>query len=45
MVKGVDYDWDKFSSFQEYDEFIKDLLIEIKRVMKSSATLWVISTQ
>ncbi|MFN3471287.1 MAG: DNA-methyltransferase [Aquificaceae bacterium] len=44
IVDGVDDEWDKFSSFQEYDEFIRNLLIEVKRVMKFSATLWVIST-
>lgn len=44
IVKGVNDEWDKFSSFQEYDEFIRRLLIEAKRVMKPHATIWVIST-
>ncbi len=44
QVEGVDDEWDKFSSFQEYDEFIRSLLREVKRVMKPNATLWVIST-
>jgi DNA modification methylase len=44
IVKGVDEDWDKFSSFEEYDNFIKDLLIEVKRVMKPNARIWVIGT-
>jgi len=44
IVKGVDEDWDKFSSFEEYDNFIKNLLIEVKRVMKPNATIWVIGT-
>lgn len=44
IVEGVDDDWDKFSSFEEYDNFIKDLLIEVKRVMKPNATIWVIGT-
>ncbi|HEM56227.1 MAG TPA: site-specific DNA-methyltransferase [Thermodesulfobium narugense] len=43
-VSGVNDDWDKFSSFQEYDNFITELLIEIKRVMKTNATIWIIST-
>ena len=43
-VEGVDDDWDKFSSFDEYDKFIQNLLIEIKRVMKTNATIWIIST-
>ena len=44
LVEGVSDRWDKFSSFKEYDEFIKKLLIEVKRVMKPNATIWVIST-
>jgi len=43
-VDGVDDDWDRFSSFAEYDRFIEKLLTEVKRVMKPSATIWVIST-
>jgi len=42
--RGVDDDWDKYSSFQEYDEFITKLLNEVKRVMKPTATLWIIGT-
>ena len=44
VVEGVNDEWDKFSSFEEYDEFIKKLLIEVKRVMKPQATIWVIAT-
>ncbi|MHA1238192.1 MAG: DNA-methyltransferase [Candidatus Odinarchaeia archaeon] len=44
VVEGVDDEWDNFSSFQEYDNFIKKLLLEAKRVMKPNATIWVIST-
>lgn len=43
-VKGVTEDWDKFSGFDEYDRFIFTLLGEIRRVMKPSATVWVIGT-
>jgi DNA modification methylase len=43
-VNGVLDEWDKFSSFEEYDRFIENLLLEVKRVMKSNATLWVIGT-
>lgn len=43
-VAAVNDDWDKFSSFDEYDDFIKNLLYEVKRVMKKNATLWIIST-
>ncbi|MCL0101338.1 site-specific DNA-methyltransferase [Peptococcaceae bacterium] len=44
VVEGVNDEWDKFSSFQEYDDFITRLLTEVKRVMKSNATIWVIAT-
>jgi DNA modification methylase len=44
VVEGVNDAWDKFSSFKEYDEFITMLLNEVKRVMKPSATIWVIAT-
>ncbi|MCM8777202.1 MAG: site-specific DNA-methyltransferase [Candidatus Omnitrophica bacterium] len=44
VVEGVNDEWDKFSSFQEYDEFISNLLIKVKRVMKSTATIWIIAT-
>jgi DNA modification methylase len=43
-VNGVLDEWDKFSSFKEYDRFIENLLLEVKRVMKPNATLWVIGT-
>jgi DNA modification methylase len=43
-VDAVNDDWDKFGSFEEYDNFIKNILIELKRVMKSNATIWVIGT-
>jgi len=43
-VDGVDDDWDKFSSFEEYDAFITLILKEIKRVMKPNANIWVIAT-
>jgi len=43
-VDGVEDKWDKFDSFKSYDEFTKDWLKEVKRVMKNSATLWVIGS-
>jgi len=43
-VEGVFDEWDKFSSFEEYDNFIQSVLIEVKRVMKENATIWVIGT-
>lgn len=44
VVEGVNDIWDKFSSFQEYDDFITRLLNEVKRVMKPTATIWIIAT-
>ncbi len=44
VVDGVDDEWDKFASFQEYDAYIEELLRGVQRVMKPSATIWVIST-
>src|SRR3954452_16129395 len=41
-VDAVDENWDKFSSFQAYDDFSRAWLIACRRVMKPSATLWVI---
>jgi len=43
-VEGVFDEWDKFSSFEEYDHFIQSILKEVKRVMKENATIWVIGT-
>ncbi|MEJ5286711.1 MAG: Type II restriction adenine-specific methylase [Candidatus Kapaibacterium sp.] len=44
IVEGVDDEWDKFQSFEEYDKFIQNLLIDVKRVMKPEGTIWIIST-
>ena len=43
-VDAVDDDWDKFSSFSAYDDFTRAWLIACRRVMKPSATLWVIGS-
>ncbi len=43
-VEGVDDYWDKFESFEEYDDFIKTILEQVKRIMKENATVWIIST-
>src|SRR5215468_8460586 len=43
-VDAVDDDWDKFSSFQAYDEFTRAWLLACRRVMKRDATLWVIGS-
>src|SRR5947209_4322224 len=43
-VDAVDNDWDKFSSFSAYDDFTRAWLIGARRVMKPSATIWVIGS-
>src|SRR3954469_15809970 len=43
-VDAVDDDWDKFSSFNAYDDFTRAWLLACRRVMKPNATLWVIGS-
>src|SRR5579863_1867967 len=43
-VDAVDDDWDKFKSFSAYDDFTRAWLMACRRVMKPSATLWVIGS-
>ena len=43
-VEAVDDDWDKFSSFSDYDMFTQDWLEECKRVLKSNGTIWVMGS-
>jgi modification methylase len=43
-VDAVTDDWDKFSSFAAYDDFTRAWLLACRRVMKPSATLWVIGS-
>src|SRR5271156_2468854 len=43
-VDAVNNDWDKFSSFAAYDDFTRAWLMACRRVMKPSATLWVIGS-
>ncbi|HEY8382957.1 MAG TPA: site-specific DNA-methyltransferase [Microvirga sp.] len=44
LVDAVDDDWDKFASFSDYDAFTRAWLSAVRRVMKKSATLWVIGS-
>jgi DNA modification methylase len=44
VVVAVRDEWDKFRSFEDYDRFIEDVLKEVRRVLKPSGTVWVIST-
>ncbi|MGE3150031.1 MAG: site-specific DNA-methyltransferase [Pseudorhodoplanes sp.] len=44
QVDAVDDDWDKFASFSAYDDFTRAWLLACRRLMKPSATLWVIGS-
>jgi len=43
-VHGVEDAWDRFESFQEYDDFTRAWLGACRRVLKPDGTLWVIGT-
>ncbi len=43
-VDAVNDDWDKFVSFNHYDNFTKKWLNECKRILKPNATIWVIGS-
>ncbi len=43
-VDAVDDDWDKFSSFEQYDEFSRQWLTAARRVLKDAGTIWVIGS-
>jgi modification methylase len=43
-VDGVDDDWDKFSSFADYDRFSRAWLAECRRILKPDGAIWVIGS-
>jgi modification methylase len=43
-VDAVDDDWDKFASFSAYDDFTRAWITACRRLMKPTATLWVIGS-
>ena len=43
-VDAVTDDWDKFASFEAYDDFTRAWLTACRRVMKPNATIWVIGS-
>ncbi|MCX7598173.1 MAG: site-specific DNA-methyltransferase [Armatimonadetes bacterium] len=43
-VDSPEREWDRFSSFAEYDDFMTRVFAECQRLMKPSATIWVIGT-
>lgn len=44
VVDAVDDAWDQFADYSEYDAFVRSWLVECRRVLKDSGTLWVIGT-
>ncbi len=44
LVKGVKENWDKFSSYTEYDKFTNLWLKECRRILKQDGTIWLIGT-
>jgi DNA modification methylase len=44
VVDGVTDEWDRFTSFEEYDSFSRSWLREVQRLMAPKATIWVIGT-
>ena len=44
IVNGVDDEWDKFSSFEDYDNFTNIWLGECRRILKNNGTIWVIGS-
>ena len=44
LVDAVDDEWDRFTSFAEYDDFTRSWLSACRRVLKDSGTIWVIGT-
>jgi len=43
-VAGVDDEWDKFSSFSDYDAFCESWLKECRRILKDTGSIWVIGS-
>jgi site-specific DNA-methyltransferase (adenine-specific)/modification methylase len=43
-VDAVDDDWDKFSSFYNYDQFTKDWLEQSQRILDKNGAIWVIGS-
>lgn len=44
VVDGCDDDWDKFSSFADYDSFTRAWLTAARRILKDDGGLWVIGS-
>ncbi len=44
QVDAVDDDWDKFDSFNAYDDFTRAWLLACRRVLKPDGAIWVIGS-
>ncbi|MEN3971071.1 site-specific DNA-methyltransferase [Sphingomicrobium sp. XHP0235] len=43
-VDACDDEWDRFESFQQYDDFTRDWLVEARRILKDDGAIWVIGS-
>lgn len=43
-VDAVDDAWDQFASFEAYDKFTREWLIQCRRVLKDDGSIWVIGS-
>lgn len=43
-VNAVNDKWDRFADFKEYDDFTRNWLSAVRRILKDTGTLWVIGT-
>ncbi len=43
-VDGVHHEWDKFNSFESYDNFCREWMGECRRVLKPNGSIWVIGS-
>ncbi|MCM8556592.1 site-specific DNA-methyltransferase [Sphingomicrobium sp. GRR-S6-50] len=43
-VDACDDEWDRFDSFQAYDDFTRDWLAEARRILKDDGSIWLIGS-
>jgi len=43
-VDAVNDDWDKFTNFEDYDNFCKEWIKECRRILKPNGTIWIIGS-
>ncbi|MCL1935420.1 MAG: site-specific DNA-methyltransferase [Defluviitaleaceae bacterium] len=42
--KGVNDDWDKYNSYNDFLEYTKNWILECKRILKKNGSLWIIGS-